>query len=124
MRQAIVEIIPLVGVEDTIRLARTQFVGQSARDVLIIVGIAVRYPRHLDEFWAGGPQHVFLFLALRIGNDDESAIAARVGDERQPDSGIAGGALDDEAARSDIAAFFSLHNHLARRSVFHRLAGI
>ena len=61
-----------------------------------------------NKFCVGEPQHIFLFLALRIGNNDKSSIAAGVGDQSEPDAGIAGSTLDDKATRPDIAAFFRL----------------
>src|SRR5262249_27839055 len=124
MSRAFMRIFHRVGVKTSLRLVLTYSFGQSPRDVLIIIRVAVRYRRHLDEFCAGEPQHVFLFLTLGIGNDDKSPIAAGIGDQRQPDAGIAGSAFDDHATRSDIAAFFRFENHLARRSILHRLARI
>jgi hypothetical protein len=38
------------------------------------------------------------FLALRLGHDDDSAVAPRIADEREADPGIAGGAFDDDPA--------------------------
>ena len=124
MRLAVVEIVPLIGEQHTLVVAFAQIVGQATRDVLIIVRIAVRHRRHFDEFGAAQPQHVLLFLALRVGNDDQRAIAARVGDQRQPDAGVAGGAFDHDAAAVDLAARLRLQDHLARRAIFDRAARI
>src|SRR5947199_147585 len=55
VRQAVVEIIPLVGVKDAIWFALAQLVGEPPRNVLIIVRIAVRQRRHLDQLRAGKP---------------------------------------------------------------------
>ena len=49
------------------------------------------------------------------GDDDQRAIAARVGDEREPDAGVARGAFDHEAAGLEFAALFGFEDHLARR---------
>ena len=42
-----------------------------------------------------------------FGNDDDGAESQRVGDQREPDAGIAGGAFDDGAARPQLAALDS-----------------
>ena len=97
MRHAIVEVVPLVGEQHAVLFGLAQFVGEPVPNVLVVVGIAVGHRRHFDEFGATEPQHSF-FLALGVGNDDQRAIAARVGDKREADAGVAGGALDHEAA--------------------------
>src|SRR5262249_52960315 len=43
---------------------------------------------------------------------------------REPDAGIAGGSLHNQAARLDLAALLRLEDNLARRPVLHRLSGI
>src|SRR5262249_8082785 len=63
------------------------------------------------------PQHVLLLLALRVGDDNRRAITERVGDDRKPDAGIAGGALDDEAAGPERAAFDRVHDDEERGAV-------
>ena len=52
------------------------------------------------------------------------AIAARIGDEREPDAGIAGGRLDHEPAGLEFAALLGFEDHLTAGAVLHRLAGI
>ena len=98
MRLAIVEIVPLVGEDDAVLLAALEFFGEAAADVLVVVRIAVGQGRHFDQLGAAEPQHVLLFLALRLRNDDQRAIAARIGDQREPDAGIAGGRFHHQAA--------------------------
>ena len=124
MRQTVVAVVPLVGEQHAVLLGLAQLVGEAARDVLVVVGIAVGQRRHLDQLGAAEPQHVLLFLALGVGDDDQRAIAARVGDQRQADAGVAGGALDHEPAGLELAALFGLQDHLAARPVLHRAAGI
>ena len=43
------------------------------------------------------------------------AVAARIGDEREPDAGVAGGSFDHQPAGLDLAALFGLQDHLAAR---------
>ena len=124
VRQTVVAVVPLVGEQHAVLLGLAKLVGEAARDVLVVVGIAVGQGRHFDQFGAAEPQHVLLFLALGVGNDDQRAIAARVGDERQPNAGVAGGALDHEAAGLELAALLGLQDHLAAGAVLHRAAGV
>ena len=124
MRFAVVQIVPLIGEQDAVGLVLAQLVRQPPADVLVVVGIAVGDGRHLDQLGAAQAQHVLLFLALGIGNDDQGAVAAGIGDEREPDAGVAGGALDHQPAGLDLAALFRLQDHLAAGAVLHRLAGI
>ena len=91
MRFAVVQVIPLIGEDDAVLFALLQLLGEPSADMLIVVRIAERQRRHLHQFGAGKPKHVLLLLALRLRNDDERAVAARIGDQRQPDAGIAGG---------------------------------
>ena len=92
--------------------------------MLVIVRIGVGDRRHLDQLGAAQPQHVLLFLALRVGNDDDRPVAARIGDDGEPDAGIAGGRLDHEPAGLEFAALLGLENHPLAGAVLHRLAGI
>src|SRR5262249_11514040 len=64
------------------------------------------------------------FLALRLGHDDDRAIAARVADERQADPGVAGGALDDDAARPQRAALLGILDDGERRAVLDGAPGV
>ena len=101
-----------------------QHIGQAAADVLVIVGTAVGDGRDLHQLRAQKAQCVLLLLALRVGNDDHRTIAARAGHEGQADAGVAGGGLDHQTAGFQLAAFLGLEDHLPRRPVLDRLAGI
>src|SRR5690606_26579922 len=57
-------------------------------------------------------------------DDDDGTIAAGAGDDGKADAGIAGGALDHEAAGFQLAALFRFEDHLAAGAILHRLAGI
>ena len=92
--------------------------------MLIVVRIGVGQRRHLDQFGAAKPQHVFLFLALRFRNHDQRPISARARDDRKADAGIAGRRLDHETARLELAALLGLKDHPFSGAVLHRLAGI
>ena len=75
------------------------FCASRPRQLHVVVGVLVGLGRHLDQLGAVERQRVLLLLALRLGDDDDGLEAHRVGDQRQPDAGVAGGALDDRAAR-------------------------
>ena len=124
MRLAVVEVVPLVGEQHAVLFGLAQLVGEPARDVLVVVGIAVWQRRHLDQLGAAEPQRVLLLLALGVGDHDQRAIAARARDQREPDAGVAGGAFDHQAAGLELAAPLRLQDHLAGRAVLHRAAGI
>ena len=51
-------------------LAR-QPLGDAARDLHVIVGVAVRHRRDLDQVGAERAQRVLLLLALGLGDDDD-----------------------------------------------------
>ena len=121
---AVVEVVPLVGEDDAVLFGGLELFGEPAADMLVIVRIGVRLGRHLDQLGAAQPQHVLLFLALRFRDHDQRAIAARVGDQREPDAGIAGGRLHHQAAGLELAALFRLQDHLTAGAVLHRAARI
>ena len=124
MGLAVVEIVPLVGEDDAVLFGLLELFRQTPPDMLIIIRIGVRRRRHLDKLGAAQPKHVLLLLALRLRNDDQRAIAARIGDQRKADAGIAGGRLDHQAARAQLAAFLSFKDHLPAGAVLHRTARV
>jgi len=69
-------------------------------------------------------QHVLLFLALSVGNDDHRAKAERIGDEREPNAGIASGAFDDRSARLQQSLCAGVFDDRQRGAVLHGAAGI
>src|SRR5439155_3106554 len=60
------------------------------------------------------------FLALRLGQHDDGAVAARIADQRQADAGIAGRALDDDAAGLQQAAFLGVLDDVERGAILDR----
>jgi hypothetical protein len=124
-RNALVpESVPLVGKQHAVRLGLAQLVGETARHVLVAVRIAVGQLRHLDQLGAAQPQHVLLLLALRVRDHDDRAIAARARDHREPNAGVARGALDHKPAGLQVAALLRLEDHLLSGTILHRLAGV
>ena len=92
--------------------------------MLVVVRVGVGQSRHFHELRAAEPQHVLLFLTLRLRDHDDGAVAARVGDDGDTDAGVPGGAFDDQAAGLQFAAFLGFKDHLAAGAVLHRTAGI
>ena len=93
-----------------------QSLGQPAGILHVIVGVLVGHRRHLDSSAPISAQRVLLLLALGLGDDDDRPVAQRVGDQREADAGIAGGALDDDAAgpQQPLASASAMMNSAAR----------
>ena len=86
--------------------------------------VAVRRGGHQHELGAERAERVLLLDRLRVGHDDDDVVAARVGDDRQPDAGVAGGALDNNAARPQHAAGFRIEDDEQCGAVLDRSAGV
>ena len=117
-------VVELVGPDRAVRLLGGEFLGERAGVAHVVAGIGVGHGRHQPEVGAAQPQHVLLFLALRLGHHDHRAVAARIGDQGDADAGIAGGALDDHAAGLELAALLGVLDDGERRAILHRAAGI
>src|SRR5690606_31539447 len=63
-------------------------------DMDIVVRILEGHGGHFPQLGADQPKEVLLLLALRLGNHDDAAIAAGLGNEGEAHAGIARGALD------------------------------
>src|SRR5262249_30913165 len=87
-------------------------------------GIGKGEGRHFDELGAAKPQHVLLFLALGVGNEDQGAIAACACDHCKPDAGIAGGGFHHEPAGPEIATLLRFQDHPLAGAVLDGLARI
>ena len=124
MRAAVGEIVELVGPDRAVRLLRRHFLRQRLGIAHVVHRIGIRHRGHEPQIGAAQAQHVLLFLALRLGHDDDAAVAERVADQRQPDPGVAGGALDDDAARAQQAALLRVLDDEERGAVLDRAAGI
>src|SRR3546814_10854803 len=105
-------------------MALAQLPGEALGHVHVVVGVLVGNRRHLAQLGAGDAQEILLLLALGIGDDDDGAIAARAGDQGEADAGVAGGALDDDAARPQRAALLGVLDDGPGGAVLHRAAGV
>ena len=124
MRQPVGDVVELVGPDRAVRLGLCDLFGQAAGEADIIVRIGIGHGRHFDELRAAQPQHVLLFLALRLRDDNDGSEAECVGDECDPDSGITRRALDDDATGLQRATCDGIADDEQRRAILHRLAGI
>ena len=77
-----------------------------------------------DHLGAVRLEHVALVLADLVGADEDAAVALRLGHHRQPDAGVAGGRLDDRAARLQLAGGLGGLDHPGRDAVLHGAAGV
>ncbi len=121
---AVGDVVELVGPDRAVRLLGGELLGEPAGIAHVVVGVLVGHGRHQDQLGAAEEKHVLLLLALRLGHHDHRAVAQRVADERKPDAGVAGGALDDRAARAQEAAALGVAHDPQRRPVLDRLAGV
>ena len=71
-----------------------------------------------------GLEHVALVLADLVRADEDALVALLLGDHRQPDTGVAGGRLDDRAAGLELAGGLRGLDHPDRDPVLHRAAGV
>ena len=77
-----------------------------------------------DDLGAVGLEHVALVLGDLVGAHEDARVAPALGHERQPDTGVAGGRLDDDAARLELAGGLGGLDHLQRDAVLHRPARV
>ena len=124
MRLAVGHIVELVRPDGRTRSPGRQRLGQPPRIADVVVGVAVGHGGHLDEFGPGEPDHVLLFLALGVRDDDDGAIAERRADQREADPGIAGRPLDDRAAGGERATGGSVADDRQGGAVLDRPAGV
>src|SRR5690606_3512529 len=117
-------IIELIGPDSTIRLASGELFGQASGETHVLVRIAIGRGWNFDQFGAKQAQGVLLFLALRFGDNDDSAIAKRFCNHREPNAGIASRAFDNNPAGFQQPSLFRIANNIERCPVLHRLTGI
>src|SRR5665213_2082636 len=93
MCAAVGGIVELVG-PDRVR----QFIGQAARDFLVVIRIAVRHGLHAPYFRPERLDQGVFLRRLVIRHYDDAAIAAGITDMRQADAGVARSAFDNGTA--------------------------
>ena len=124
MRLPVGHIVKLIGPDRAIGRGFRQLSRQTFGIVHIVVGVFVRCRRHLDQISPGEPQHVLLFLALRLGDHNDGFEPHRRADQGQPDPSITCRALDNRATRFQVATRDRIADDIERRAVFHRLARV
>ena len=124
MAAAVGLIVELVRPDRAVRFGFRHHFRQSAGIPHVIVGVGIGRGGHLDQLGADHPQRVLLLLRLGVGNDDDATKAERRGDHADADAGVAGGALDDQAAWTERAARHGVANDRQRGAILHRAAGV
>ena len=120
MRLRVRGVVVLVGLPRVRRLAL-----EPRRHRIIrarILGIDVG--RADDHLGAEGAQRVDLFLRLLVRGGEDALVALDHRGDRQAHAGVARGALDDRAARLQLAGLLGVLDHLHRHAVLDRVAGI
>ena len=83
MRLAVGDVVELVCPDRPVRLGLRQLLGEPAGNLHVVVRVLVGNGGDFDEFGAEQLQRVLLFLALRFRDDDDGAVAERLGDQRR-----------------------------------------
>ena len=99
MGGAVGQIVELVGPNRPVGFGARQRLGQAARIAHVIVGVFIGHSRNLHQFRARQTDHVFLFLGLGFGNDDDGAKAHACPHQSQANPRIARRPFDNRAAR-------------------------
>ena len=118
------DVIELVRPHGAVRFGFGQRLGETPRIAHVIVGVGIGDCGNLDQLRAGKAQHVLLFLRLGVRDDDYRPIAERGRHHRDADSGVAGSALDDDAARAQCAMGDRVVDDRFRRAVLDRPARV
>ena len=99
--------------------------GDPARGVDEMAGVGERSAAPVTSSAPSARKRVHLLAGdCVLGHDDHGAIAERIGDQREPDAGIARGPLDDRAAGLEHAARLGIAHDPQRRAVLDRGAGV
>ncbi len=110
----------LVGLPGAFGLA-----DEAVGDVVVAVGVLRRHGgRAYDDFGAVGLHGVALVLADLVGAHEDALVAALLGDEREADTGVAGGGLDDRSAGLEQSGGFGGVDHLDRDAVLGASTGV
>ena len=119
MAFAVSNVIELIGPNGAIRLRLRAFFGKALRDMDVVIRVLIGSRRHLHEFRTGQDQHVFLFLALSLRDNDDGFISARIADQSQADSGIARSPFNDHTTGLQQALCLGVLNNGQRSPVLH-----
>ena len=118
------EVVELARPDGAVLFLSGEFFRQPLGSVYIVVGVAVRGGAHQVQVSAQQFQRVNLFLALGNGHDHRTAVSQGVGEQGQPDAGIARGALDDAPSRPQFTARLGGAYNAQGSAVLHRAAGV
>ena len=119
MSIAICGVVELIGPDRVGQLLR-----QAARHLLILVGVAVGNRGHFAQFRPQCLDDLVLLGRLIVGHHDHAFIAPCIAHVREPDPGVAGGALDHRTAALQQPALLGIQNDPLCGAVLHGAAGI
>ena len=83
MHRAIGKVVELIGVN------RAELLGQAAAEMNVIARVRERLGRHQAKISADHAEKIELFAALRLWHHNDAAIAARIGNQCDANTGIA-----------------------------------
>ena len=110
----------LVGLEPA-----RDLLGQPVGDAVVALGrVRVDRGRRDHDLGAVRAEHRDLLLAHLVGHDEDAAVAAERGRDREPDAGVARGRLDDRASRAKPAVLLRRLDHREADAVLHGAAGV
>jgi hypothetical protein len=124
VRLAVGDIVELIGPDRAARFAASELRRETSRQLHVVVRVLVGHGRNFDELGAAQSERQFLLLGLRVGDDDDAAVAERLRHQGKADAGIAGGAFDDRAAGLKLPLPLGGTDDPQRRAVLHGLARI
>ena len=104
---------------------RRQLAGQAFGHRVValrVVGLDGHRAHH--HLGAVGPEQRDLLRCHLVGHHEHAAVAALGGDDGETDAGVPARRLDDGAARSQRPVALGLQDHLQRRPVLRRPAGV
>ncbi len=117
-----------LAVGDVVELVRPHAVlqrfGEAAGLFLVVHRVGIGHGGNESHLGAQRAQQIDLFLGLGVRHVDDAAVTTGVADVREPDPGIAGRALDDNAAGAQRAALLVLADHPERGAILDRSARV
>ena len=91
-------VIELIGEHRSVFPIPRKLLGEATGNFYVIVGVAIRYSRNLNELGTQTMKRILLFLALGFRYNDNRLHAQRIADHGQTDPRIARRTLDDHTA--------------------------
>src|SRR5436190_1522017 len=117
-RLAVMRLEPMPSVIE-LHLAR-----DSASQLDVVVGIAIRHGGNRTHLGAEDPQQLHFLVGLRFRNNDHATVAAGAAYVREADPGVACGAFDHGATGLKRAALLRVPDDVQRGAILDRTARV